>query len=235
MLDMSAGNPSDTPMTTAVAMYDCDAAKSSFNPAFPAEPIPTTTGPHDFPITTTTRAAFSVCVWLSKDPIGERGGGDVYLFVRNSTVNLVDVDGRFIFPVIVDLPPGSFPYPQYPKEDCEKLSAFIEDQEKMKNVYEKALGTCEKPEFPEGAKKIADISMVGCFKIADPGKRAMCFAHEMSHIVHIPWTLIKIMIAKCKCDRLDEIYKDEIRAYDAGISEGQLLYRRHCSGGSPSN
>ncbi len=31
--------------------------------------------------------------WLSRDPIGENGGINLYAFVRNSTVNLIDVLG----------------------------------------------------------------------------------------------------------------------------------------------
>ena len=35
--------------------------------------------------------------WLSRDPVGETGGKDLYGFVRNSPVSLVDTDGRGLF------------------------------------------------------------------------------------------------------------------------------------------
>jgi len=81
----------DTPMTTAT--YDYDTAKTAINPAFPAKPMPMTHPPcHSFPATT-THAAFSVCVWLSKDPIGEQGGINLNAFLANCVINWVDKIG----------------------------------------------------------------------------------------------------------------------------------------------
>ena len=87
-------------MTTAGA-YNYDAVKTAINPAFPAKPMPMTHPPrHSFPAMT-THAAFSVCVWLSKDPIGERGGNNLYLYVNNNRNNIVDLHGLFSWEPLV--------------------------------------------------------------------------------------------------------------------------------------
>jgi len=38
----------------------------------------------------TIRAEMSPEVWLNQDPIGERGGINLYAYVRNNPVNLID-------------------------------------------------------------------------------------------------------------------------------------------------
>jgi RHS repeat-associated protein len=35
--------------------------------------------------------------WLSRDPIGKGGGANLYSFVKNGVVRLVDSDGRSVF------------------------------------------------------------------------------------------------------------------------------------------
>ena len=52
--------------------------------------------------------------WLSRDPIGERGGVNLYHFVRNSPVEHVDMVGLYIPPVApppIVLPPVTLPTP----------------------------------------------------------------------------------------------------------------------------
>ena len=41
--------------------------------------------------------------WPNRDPIGERGGLNLYAFVDNTPINQVDVDGRWIWviPVVI--------------------------------------------------------------------------------------------------------------------------------------
>jgi RHS repeat-associated protein len=40
--------------------------------------------------------------WLNRDPIGEKGGGNLYVFVDNSPVNLLDATGRVpLLPVLI--------------------------------------------------------------------------------------------------------------------------------------
>jgi len=36
-------------------------------------------------------------MWLNKDPIGEKGGINLYQFIYNNPANLVDKDGRFVW------------------------------------------------------------------------------------------------------------------------------------------
>ena len=40
--------------------------------------------------------------WISRDPIEEDGGYNLYEFVKNQSVNFVDSDGRFLFPIFID-------------------------------------------------------------------------------------------------------------------------------------
>ena len=55
--------------------------------------------PQPLETTSETNVAVTIIVsglpsWLNRDPIGERGGRNLYLFVRNSSPNMVDTDGR---------------------------------------------------------------------------------------------------------------------------------------------
>ena len=79
-------------MTTA-GTYNYDAIKTAINPAFPAASIPTTHSPLPSFQTTTTCAAFGITVWLSRDPVGELGGLNLFVLSHNNSINRVDFFG----------------------------------------------------------------------------------------------------------------------------------------------
>jgi RHS repeat-associated protein len=42
--------------------------------------------------------------WISRDPIGEEGGGNLYVWIQNSCINFIDPDGRFLIDFFKDHP-----------------------------------------------------------------------------------------------------------------------------------
>ena len=93
---------------------------------------------------TPTKSASGIPSWPSRDPIGERGGLDLYGFVRNDTVNRLDIFGRagtftvkedtiedganpiYKSDLIIGMIPGTIKgftveYKADPSETCEKI------------------------------------------------------------------------------------------------------------------
>ncbi len=76
--------------------------------------------------------------WLSRDPIGERGGLNLYAFVGNHSLNALDILGKDEYPRLEDQtePPNGgplYPYqnffdfvrPELPNNDVKRIRAFI--------------------------------------------------------------------------------------------------------------
>jgi RHS repeat-associated protein len=161
--------------------------------------------------------------WVNRDPIGNKGGINLYGFIRNDPMINLDPNGLTVLPIII-LPPPLTP------SDCSALRDFLSDQQTMKQAYENALGTCLPVVFPPGATTIANPGMLGCFQIRDPGSRAVCIAHERSHWTQVPGLLWDMLnCPNTTCAQMDLAYQNEINAYEAGIRAGSLLYIQNCT------
>jgi RHS repeat-associated protein len=76
----------------------------------PVHPVPSKTHTRLLPMQDRGHRFYNGLIgrWINRDPIGRRGGLNYYEYCFNQSVNKVDPDGRFVFPVIT-LPPGLIP------------------------------------------------------------------------------------------------------------------------------
>ena len=176
----------------------------------------------------------SIGRWVSRDPIGERGGRNLAAFVANRTPNYVDTDGRFVYPIIIRPPPFPLPPNRGTASECAELRKFIDEQRQIRDAYQKSIGTCAEPDFPFRTGKLADPGMAGCFRIPNRFIRSICLAHESCHWRHAVSLPVKVFCArKDKCEMLDILAREEVPCYDTGIGRGEDLYRQYCSDPEP--
>ena len=166
--------------------------------------------------------------FVSEDPIEYLASEfNLFAYGGEDPINSTDPHGLFTLPILLPAPPpGS-------ASECSELANFLIEQQQVLESYQRAIGTCKPPVFPFPVGKIADASMVGCFKLPNRFIRSVCLAHERSHLSRILSSFTELACSKNKCQRLDIIAEEEVGAYEHGIQMGERLLEWYCLGGGP--
>jgi len=155
--------------------------------------------------------------YLRKDPIGLRGGMNLFVYALNNPVSLIDPSGL-----------------RYSSEDCVALYNTLMDQLRILQSWRQAIGTGRPPTVPEGSRGWGEqggsFLVVDCYlHFRDPGSQAVCVAHEMTH-----WReghYIEIIPPYLRGDYAEYWNRravGEVEATAAGINRGVNLWMENC-------
>ncbi|MEW6296046.1 MAG: RHS repeat-associated core domain-containing protein, partial [Candidatus Diapherotrites archaeon] len=75
--------------------------------------------------------------WLTRDPIGEEGGINLYEFVKNSPVNFIDPKGLKVYPPVCQPEPSCNPY-----KKCGEWVLYIVCSTAPNDPWSKAVRKC---------------------------------------------------------------------------------------------
>ena len=145
---------------------------------------------------------------MSRDPIEEQGGVNPLVWINNNAINLVDVDGRCVWPFLLTPPSSPTPNPPIVLDD-----AFIEQHfEALEQDLKKALvGLC-----PDEAKK-------SWLKYGHRSHRVCCERKKCE--------VEAAIFAKNYIAALKKIYTDECHKYGSVL--GGSPGNRRCENADP--